>query len=110
MIAKVIYISVCSDEPGHILCPDHDVMVQRIVELGFTRAEVEQALRTAFNNPDRAVDVLIAVSWKLLSMFFYLLYHLVIKNKKSISQKTFNFILLHLQVYFAVGLVYLVGF
>ncbi|CAL1261485.1 unnamed protein product [Larinioides sclopetarius] len=51
--------SSSSAERDRILCAEHEQLVQHIVELGFSRTDVERALCASFNNPDRAVEYLI---------------------------------------------------
>lgn len=48
-----------SAEQNRPLCSEHESLVRHIIELGFTRAEVEEALCASYDNPDRAVEYLI---------------------------------------------------
>lgn len=50
-----------SSEQNQARGPEHEALVRHIIELGFTRGEVEAALSASYNNPDRAVEYLINV-------------------------------------------------
>lgn len=46
-------------DPGFVVGTQRNETVERIIEMGYEREEVDRALRAAFNNPDRAVEYLL---------------------------------------------------
>ena len=48
-----------NQDTGFVTGSQRNETVERIMEMGYQREEVERALRAAFNNPDRAVEYLL---------------------------------------------------
>ncbi|QLQ79113.1 hypothetical protein HG537_0B04610 [Torulaspora globosa] len=46
-------------DPGFVVGAQRNEAVERIMEMGYEREQVDRALRAAFNNPDRAVEYLL---------------------------------------------------
>lgn len=42
--------------------PERDAAIANMESMGFPRADIDQAMRAAFFNPDRAVEYLLTVS------------------------------------------------
>lgn len=48
-----------ASDPGFVVGAKRNETIERIMEMGYGRDEVNHALRAAFNNPDRAVEYLL---------------------------------------------------
>jgi UV excision repair protein RAD23 len=47
---------------GFLTGPALETAITNMIDMGFTREEVQRAMRASFNNPDRAVEYLMTVS------------------------------------------------
>merc|ERR1711872_109306 len=54
--------SAPTTDTGMVLGEDYNRMVQQLQDMGYEKTQVEAALRASYNNPDRAVEYLLAGS------------------------------------------------
>ncbi|EMR08195.1 UV excision repair protein Rad23 [Pneumocystis murina B123] len=84
--APTLSSGVFSDPNSLVIGQLRDTAVENMVEMGYGRTEVENAMRAAFNNPDRAVEYLLTGIPEHLSQ--ELSQHVSLPQPVSPSQQT----------------------
>lgn len=76
--AHVDFVKIPSSSSTLVLSDFHEINVEKIVEMGFDRQNVEKALKECLHDPDRTVEYLMSVSIYFILQIVILLFKIYV--------------------------------